>query len=387
MVTTRPGRTTGSVAARAAAPRGSPWAERLAPGAVWVGGQALTLLVVGLIAAARHRFAADVLWSWDGQHFLHIAQYGYTHSVAGHVDRSPAFFPGYPVAVWLVAAVTRLPFPVAGLVVSGVSGIAFAYGLARLTRLSLGSSARVGLLAVFAASAGPLSIVLSMAYSEALFCALAVWCLVFVLSHRWLGAALLCAAAGTVRQTGLALVVALLVAAIAATRQGLATWRAWVAVALAPAGLLGYLGYVFATTGHLTGWFQAERNGWGTRFDFGRATVAFVYHALVSAPAVLDVATVGVLGLAVALLVGFCVVRVPSPIVVYSIVIVALDVFSDGIMNSKVRLLLPAFTLLIPFARWLQSQKRAARLGLLAGVVLVGTWYSAYALLIYGYAI
>jgi hypothetical protein len=80
----------------------------LAPGLVYLTGQAITVPVVVLIAFARHRLSVQLLWSWDGQHFLSIARQGYTHSVAAHVDRSPAFLPGYSIAIFALAALEGL---------------------------------------------------------------------------------------------------------------------------------------------------------------------------------------------------------------------------------------------------------------------------------------
>jgi hypothetical protein len=358
-----------------------------APALVYLAGQAVTASVVVLIAAARHRLSWGLLRSWDGQHFLAIARHGYTHSVSAGVDASPAFFPGYPAAIRGLAVATGLPLTAAAVVVSIGCGIAFAYGLARLARSMVGADRMLGLLLVAVASVAPLSIVLTMTYSEALFCALAVWCLVFLVEHRWLAAGMFCAVAGTVRQTAVALVAAVVLACFLAVWQHVATWRTWAAAALAPLGLAGYLAYVAMTTGQLTGWFQAERNGWNTQVDFGSATGKFAYRAVLNAPSVLDVVTVAVLGLAVILLAAAVAVRAPTPLIVYATSVLLLDAVSDGIMNSKVRLLIPAFVLLIPFARWLRSQSRLALLTILTCVAVTGAWYSAYALVIYGYAI
>jgi Mannosyltransferase (PIG-V) len=358
-----------------------------APGLVYAGGQCLTVLVVAGVAAARHRLSGSLWWSWDGQHFLSIASHGYTNSVASHVDASPAFFPGYPALIAALAAVTRIPLPAAGLAISAVSGLLFAYGLDRLVTKITRSDRSVGRLVILLASIGPLSIVLTMVYSEALFCALAVWCLVAVVDERWLMASVLCVVAGTVRQTALALVVAITTAAVGAALRREACWRTWIAVAIAPLGLVGYLAWVAVNTGHLAGWFEAERNGWHTYVDFGAGTGRFSYRALLFAPAVLDVVTVVVVGLAVILLIASAVGRVPAAVMAYSAAVLALDVVADGVMNSKIRLLVPAFTLLIPVAVWLRGQTLSARWTIVGCAAVAGTWYSGYALVIYGHAI
>ena len=60
-----------------------------------------------------------------------------------------------------------------------------AYGLTRLGELVPGGSRRAGLLLVGLFAAAPMGVVLSMTYTEALFCALTAWALVGVLRRQW----------------------------------------------------------------------------------------------------------------------------------------------------------------------------------------------------------
>ena len=359
--------------------------------AVYLAGQALTLLVVGLVARAHGRSLADLLSSWDGQHLLHIAAHGYDPSTQAGVLGSVAFFPGYPALVSLMHAATPLTFVGSGIAVSVLSGLALAVGLARLFRTVRPDSGDGGggLMLVALAATAPMAVVLAMTYSEALFCALAVWALVLMVERQWLPTAGAVIAAGTVRQTAIALCVALAVAVIAAARRGEAPVRAWVAAAAAPIGGLAYLAWADAHTGRRGSWFEAQRNGWGARFDGGRDTLRFAYHALIDAPSLLDVATVAALLAALGLLVALArlVGRRWPEVVAYAAVVFALDALSTGIMNSKIRLLVPALPLLIPVAHWLQTQPRGLRWTLLAAAALGGAYYSAYALVLYGFAI
>ena len=61
---------------------------------------------------------------------------------------------------------------------SPLAAMVAAYGLVRLAELMPGGSRRAGLLLVALFAAAPMGVVLSMAYTEALFCALAAWALV-----------------------------------------------------------------------------------------------------------------------------------------------------------------------------------------------------------------
>jgi hypothetical protein len=56
-------------------------------------------------------------------------------------------------------------------------------------------------------------------------------------------------------------------------------------------------------------------------------------------------------------------------------------------MNSKARLMLPAFMLLAPVAVGLARRRPSTIAATLIAVTLVSSWFSAYALVVYRYAI
>ncbi|MFC7612431.1 hypothetical protein ACFQV2_00860 [Actinokineospora soli] len=165
-----------------------------------------------------------------------------------------------------------------------------------------------------------MSIVLSMAYSEAMFCAAAVWALVFVLERNWVAAGLVTAAAGLVRPTAAALVLAVGLAALVAVLKRRDGWAPWVGGALAPVGLVGYLAWVGSRTGEWNGWFTLQSQGWDSRFDGGVATVDFSLQVLGDARSVLEVTTVGFIAGALALLAVGWRRRVEWPLLVYAAV-------------------------------------------------------------------
>jgi len=79
--------------------------------------------------------------------------------------------------------------------------------------------------------------------------------------------------------------------------------------------------------------------------------------------------------------------RRPGLAFVYGAIVVAMDVGSEGLMNSKIRLLLPAFTLLLPVALGLSRRRPGTIVAVLTGVALASAWFGAYALVIWRYAI
>jgi hypothetical protein len=381
----------------------SPWTMRrvgvlLAPALTFLGIRELGLLVLTWMASRNSHSVSEALRSWDGQWFLAIADGGYSGVPDGLVDafgqrsaETPlAFFPGYPTIVRWFAAVDGsggIGLVTSALTVTIVSGVVCSYGLARMGRHIRGGSPHTGLILVALFAATPMSIVLSMAYSEAMFCALAVWALVGVLERRWVLAGVCCALAGLVRSTGASLVLAVCLAAVVAIVTHQASWRTWVGGLLAPIGLFGYLAWVGVQTGEWNGWFKLQERGWGTGFDGGAATLRFSLDALADARSVLEVATVAFIVIAVILLVVMIVRRVEWPLIVYAAGVLAKDLASNGLMNSKARLMMPAFTLLIPMAVGLARRRPATIIVTLCGLAVASSWFGAYALTSWGYAI
>jgi hypothetical protein len=370
----------------------------LAPALVYLTIRQVSLLVLAWMSVARGTDTGSALTSWDGAWFLSLAAGGYGRVPAEFVDgfgtRTPqtslAFFPGYPALVAVVSGLSGAGLAAAALAVSVGAGVAAAYGLVRLAETVPHGSRRAGLVLVALFAAAPMSIVLSMAYSEALFCALAVWCLVGLLRRQWLLAGACSAAAGLVRPTAVALVAAVTLAGLVAVLRGRDGWRPWVAALVAPSGLLGYLAFVATHTGRWDGWFVLQRQGWDSGFDGGRATLRFAGRVLTTAPSVLEVATVWLLAGALVLLV-LCALdwwRGPVwPLLVYAVTVLAMDLGSSGVMNSKARLLLPAFVLLLPVAIGLARQRTALVVLTLIGLTGFSAWFGSYALTVWPYAI
>jgi hypothetical protein len=367
----------------------------LAPALVFLAIRELGLLVLQMMAARWNKSVTAALTSWDGQWFLGIAEGGYADvprwlvdAFGKRTDETPlAFFPGYPALVRWVDGLPGVDARGAAFTVSLVSGVFCAYGLHRLGSRINGGSSRAGLILVALFAASPMAIVLSMTYSEALFCALAAWALVGVVERHWILAGLCTAAAGLVRPTAAALLMAVGLAALTAVITRRDGWKPWVGGMIAPLGLLGYLGYVAARTGQLDGWFAVQQRGWDSRFDGGAATWKFALANLGEPRSVLELTTVWILLIAIALVVLCFRRRVEWPLIVYAIGVLAMNLGSNGLMNSKARLLLPAFTLLIPAALALAKRRTTTAVALLSALAVFSAWFGAYAITAWQYAI
>jgi hypothetical protein len=236
---------------------------------------------------------------------------------------------------------------IAGIAISWLAGLAAAWGL-----FAIGAhlrDRRTGVILAALWAVLPHAWVQSMGYTETLFTALAAWSLYALLRRHWLTAGLLCALAGLTRPTAAALIAAVGLAALVAVVRRRDGWRPWLAGAIAPLGFVGYVAWVGARLGSADGYFRVQRDSWKMSYDDGSYTVGMLHKLVVKEqpPAFHVVAAVLIVAVLL-LLLSFRV--VPWPLVVYSAVILAIVLFGDGYFNAKARLLMPAFTLLLPAA-------------------------------------
>lgn len=355
--------------------------------------RAVGALTLAVWAAQHGASGHERLVRWDAQWYAGVAAAGYG-STRLHPDGRTladyAFFPLLPGLERVVAAATGLPYTDAGLVVSAAASVAAAWGIFAVADRLYGR--RSALVAVVLWAATPVSIVQTMAYSESLFTALAAWSLFCVLTGRWRRAGGLAALAGLTRPVGAALAAAVVLAALVrvvrsrrTTRSGptpAATPRArpLLGAALAPLGLLGYLGWVAARTGSATGYFDVAA-GWGNAFDGGRAFAGWLLDLLTGAAQ-----WAGLLLVAGLVLLGMLVVasfrpRQPLALLAYSLGVVAMTLTTSGYFGSKPRYLLVAFPLLFPPARFLARQRPAVVFAVLGALSLVSVGYGAVWLL------
>jgi hypothetical protein len=249
--------------------------------------RAVLLRLLGWYAASRVAVAVAVLGAWtlrpqltaeallrrlDASWYFGVARDGYAAQAATPeaVAADPAVLRGAFFPLWpLLLRVTRPPgvsLEVSATVVATVVGFAVVVGtwvlVARLADRSAADRAAL-LVAVF-----PGSFVLSMAYAEGVMLALATACLLALVERRWWLAGLAAALATAARPNAIALVPACLWAAAVAVHHR-REWRALVAPALAPLGVLAVHGVLWARTGRPDAWDLIQRNGWDERVDLG----------------------------------------------------------------------------------------------------------------------
>lgn len=281
----------------------------------------------------------------DSGWYLTIAEHGYPGLVAGHVPGTVAFFPLFPLTVRLASYLTGGNYVIAGLVVTVLAGAASAVGVwavaARVCDRHVADRA-VLLYCLF-----PGAMVFGMLYSEGLNVALGAAVLLALLSRRWLLAGIVGAAA-TAEAPMLIIVVGVTgiaaVQAIWLRRE----WRALIAPALAPLGVLAYFGYLGHRYHDYAFWFQAENSGWGQHIDWGRKTLAILTwtdEPGASQNKLLSWVYIIMLVAAAAGIILTLAARLPLPVSLYGILIVLTFTLSPA--NPRPRYLLCAFPLFI----------------------------------------
>jgi hypothetical protein len=376
-------------------PAASPLADApprvpLAGGAAVFAGVRLLALGVAAFLLPRGKFQNlhYSLWhliaSWDSVRYLNIAAHGYSY-LPGNLrhDVIFAWFPGYPAAIDAIAWIPGVGDDRAALTVTLVSGLAAACGLTRLGMVLTGSR-KISLLLAALWAVAPGSLVWTMLYSEALFCALAVWALVALVQRHWLTAAALTILAGTVRSTAVALVAAVAVAALPALVEAIragqslrAWWRPAAAVLAAPLGLVGYWAYSAWATRHLSGFGWVENNAHNS-FDFGKGIIMAAEKAILE-PTGWTVLTLLVLAAAVTLTACSLVERIPVYLHAYTLVVVILALApGPNYLGSKPRFLLPAMLLGLPLARLLARAPIWVLIPVIAVFAAASTWFGLY---------
>lgn len=310
------------------------------------------------------RLIMNVFTSWDGKWYLEVARDGYPRQIPPDItfdqlEARAAFFPLYPSLVRIVNPVIPGGDTVAALSVNVVLGAVVVALVGLLARGWWGDKVAgraMVLMAMF-----PASVVLTMAYSEALLLALAAGCLLALDRRRWALAGVLAAFGTAARPNGVALCAACAVAALIAIVQR-REWRSLIAPILSPIGFLAFQVWVGWHADERGVWARVQREAWdeGTSFGFTaleRSWSAF-RHPLSSptdlVTALSVVAMVGLLG-------AMWRRRPPMAAVAYTAVVLAL-MLAPSTVTARPRFLYTAFPLVLCFAAWWENSSFLKRL-------------------------
>jgi hypothetical protein len=206
-------------------------------------------------------FGSMNIWShWDGEHYVRLALDGYLHPPD---NVSPAFFPLYPLLMRSLAGLFGGPISLQSLSVWGplLSLLFLPFALYFIYQIALDlCDERVAKGAVLALAFFPTTFFLNAAYTESLFLALSAGALWAMRVRRdLLLACVLAGFASATRNVGVFLIFPLLYEWV----KDIETYR-WrgIYLALAPGGLLAYMGYLWVRFGDPLLFYSAQES-WG----------------------------------------------------------------------------------------------------------------------------
>lgn len=278
--------------------------------------------------------------TWDGAFYLSIAQHGYTGDPA-----MGAFFPLFPLLIHLAGYLTGGNYSIAGLITSIACGAAASVAVWALADRVCGRQVADRAVLLFCVFPG--AITFALLYSEPLAVALGAAALLALLDRRWLLAGIIGALATAERPD---LVVLVVVSGVAATQAIWARreWRAVVAPALTPLGVLAFFGYLGYRYHNYAYWFLIENKDWHQHFDGGVHTFRVLFW-LDPMDAHRELFVAMLITMFVAALAGIALMlaaRLPLPLVLFAIMTILLVVTSSN-GDTKPRFVWVAFPIFI----------------------------------------
>jgi len=125
-------------------------------------------------------------------------------------------------------------------------------------------------------------------------------------------------------------------------------WRALLAPALTPLGMMAYFGYLGHRYHDYKFWFQVEKAGWDQHLDWGVHTLRIVVWAdpRTAKYAVFNLVLMLMFIAAVAGIAMTVAARLPLPVTLFGVLVVLASVIAYG-QNTKPRFVWSAFTLFI----------------------------------------
>jgi hypothetical protein len=316
----------------------------------------LAAVIVGQRAGVH--FAASenpllAVWGrWDAEHYIGIATNGYSGT-------EPAFFPLYPLLIWIVGGLTGNHLS-AGLLISNVASFFALLYLYKLVEHEF--NRQVAHRAIFYVSIFPTAIFFAAVYTESLFLCLSVAAFYYIRERHWLLAGVFGFLAALTRVEGVLLAVPFVIEWGVALYEARSDWFKWpldtvfkplAGLALMPLGLLSYMAYLWVLRGDPL-FFSHVQEHWGRQLappwvSFGHAIhmITGDYAPQTIANQLLEVTfTVLMLGV---LVIGFR--RLRASYIAYMAVSILVPLSTSSLMSMP-RFALVLFPMFALFALW-----------------------------------
>lgn len=208
----------------------------------------------GLFSTIRYRFTRQ----GDASNYLFIAEHGYPSE--GNERLFVVFYPLFPLCIRLLHDVFRLPFDVAGVLISHACVSLSAVLMRRLAGTMLDRrGARAATLAMLFY---PFLFFCFGVYTESLFMALMLACLLLLRKNRWWPAGVMALLAALCRTQGFALTFACLFAFLSAGREERGPWINAFSALGAPVGFGMYLCMNWMNSGDPFRFLEYQKSNW-----------------------------------------------------------------------------------------------------------------------------
>ena len=220
------------------------------------------------------------IWKrWDVESYLSIAEFGYSNAESRRHLLN--FYPFFPLTVRFFALVFR-NYYLSAMWVSTLASVAAGLLLRRLVELDY--SAEIAERAVWFLFIFPTSYFLHAAYTESLFLALVLGCLLEARKDRWANAGMLGAMACLTRGPGIVIIPTLCVEAWGQYRATRRLRWAWLGIAIAPLGYLPILRINVSASGNPFMFMEVARDKFHVSFGRPLAGVQQAIGALTHQP-------------------------------------------------------------------------------------------------------
>ncbi len=192
----------------------------------------------------------DYMAEWDGVHYIHIAQHGYTD------DSLTAFFPLYPLAIR--ALMFAVPSPlISALLVSWACLAGALWFYLKILKEFLNQDHIGALQGLMLFLFFPTGVFLAATYSESMLAFFGLGALYFAIKGRYLGAGIMSALATASRPDG---VFILVLVALLLREAKAKLWQIMLSGAMGLIGIAGYAIYLWAKIGKPLDFINAQKH-------------------------------------------------------------------------------------------------------------------------------
>jgi hypothetical protein len=242
----------------------------------------LAAVIIGQRAGVH--FAASenpllAVWGrWDAEHYIGIATNGYSGT-------EPAFFPLYPLLIWILGDLTGNHL-IAGLMISNAASFFALLYLYKLVEHEF--NRQVAHRAVFYVSIFPTAIFFSAVYTESLFLFLSVASFYYIRERRWLLAGAFGYFAALTRVEGVLLAVPFAIEWGIALYESRGDWFRWPldtavkplgGIVAIPLGLASYMAYLWVLRGDPL-YFSHVQAHWGRHLAWPWVSFGYSLHLI-----------------------------------------------------------------------------------------------------------